>query len=82
MPEEKLDKSVEDQKSISTSRSPQFALYVLSKHGLNRAKKPIEVYTKQELSQLLKHFYFTSGSRNFSELLAMGIFDRLRLAKL
>ena len=62
MSEEELDKSVEDQKSISTSRSTQFALRTwqtwLEQSEFVEAEKPIEIYTKQELSQLLKHFYW------------------------
>ena len=63
MSEEDLDKSVEDQKSINTSRSTQFTLRTWQT-GLEQSefaeaeKKPIEVYTKQELSRLLKHFYW------------------------
>ena len=63
MSEEDLDKSVEDQKSINTSRSTQFALrtwqtWLEQSEFAEAEKKPIEVYTKQELSRLLKHFYW------------------------
>ena len=63
MSEEDLDKSVEDQKSINTSRSTQFALrtwqtWLEQSEFVEAEKKPIEVYTKQELSRLLKHFYW------------------------
>ena len=62
MSEEELDKSVEDQKSINTSRSTQFALrtcqtWFEQSESAEAEKKPIEVYTKQELSQLFKYFY-------------------------
>ena len=62
MSEEEPDKSVEDQKSgINTSRSTQFALrtwqaWLEQSKFVETKKKLIEVYTKQELSQLLKHF--------------------------
>ena len=63
MSEEDFDKSVEDQKSINTSRSTQFALrtwqtWLEQSEFAEAEKKPIEVYTKQELSRLLKHFYW------------------------
>ncbi|XP_078380345.1 uncharacterized protein KIAA1958-like [Oculina patagonica] len=63
MSEEELDKSVEDQKSINTSRSTQFAVrtwqaWLEQSDSVEVEKKTIEVYTKQELSQLLKHFYW------------------------
>ena len=63
MSEAELDKSVEDQKSINTSRSTQFALrtwqtWLEQSEFAEAEKKPIEVYTKQELSRLLKHFYW------------------------
>ena len=63
MPEEELHTSVEDQKSINASRSTQFALRTwrawLEQSEFGEAnKKPIEVHTKQELSGLLKHFYY------------------------
>ena len=63
MSEEDLDKSVEDQKSINTSRSTQFALrtwqtWLEQSEFAEAEKKPIEVYSKQELSRLLKHFYW------------------------
>ena len=63
MSEEDLDKSVEDQRSINTSRSTQFALrtwqtWVEQSEFAEAEKKPIEFYTKQELSRLLKHFYW------------------------
>ena len=72
MSEEEPDKSVEHQKSINTSRSTQFALHTWQawleqSEFVEAEKKPIEVYTKQELSQLPKHFYFTSGSRSSSK---------------
>ena len=62
MSEEQPDKSIEDQKSINTSRSTQSALrtwqaWLEQSEFVEAEKKPIEVYTKQELSQLLKHFY-------------------------
>ena len=51
MSEEELDKSVEDQKSINTSRSTQFALPTwqtwLEQREFVEAVKPFEVYTKQ-----------------------------------
>ena len=61
MSEEELDKSVENQKSINTSRSTQFALRTwqtwLEQSSFAEAEKnSTEVYTKQELSRLLKHF--------------------------
>ena len=63
MSEEDLDKSVEDQESINTSRSTQFALrtwqtWLEQREFAEAEKKPIEVYTKQELSRLLKHFFW------------------------
>ena len=63
MSEEDLDKSVEDQKSINTSRSTQFALrtwqtWLEQSEFAEAEKKPIEVCTKQEISRLLKHFYW------------------------
>ena len=66
MSEEKLDKSVEDhEKSINTIQAGQHKLnYVPWQTWLEQSefaeaeKKPIEVYTKQELSRLLKHFYW------------------------
>ena len=63
MSEEDLDKGVEDQESINTSRSTQFALrtwqtWLEQREFAEAEKKPIEVYTKQELSRLLKHFYW------------------------
>ena len=59
MSEEELHTSVEDQKSINTSRSTQFALRTWQTWLFAEAdKKPIEVHTKQELSRLLKHFYW------------------------
>ena len=74
MSEGELDKSVEDQKSINTSRLTQCALrtctwqlWLVQSEFVEAEKKPIEVYTKQELSQLLKHFYFTSGSKSSSK---------------
>ena len=72
MSEGELDKSFEDQKSINTSRSVQFALrtwqaWLEQSEFVEAEKKPIEVYTKQELSQLLKYFYFTSGSKSSSK---------------
>jgi len=59
---EDFDKSVEDHKSINTSRSTQFALrtcqtWLAQSEFALAEKKPIEIYTKQELSRLLKHFY-------------------------
>ena len=62
MSEEDLDISVEDQESINTSRSTQFALrtwqtWLEQREFAEAEKKPIEVYTKQVLSRLLKHFY-------------------------
>ena len=53
MSEEELDKSVEDQKSINTSRSTQFALrtwqtWLEQSEFAEVEKKPIEVYTKQD----------------------------------
>lgn len=55
MSEEELDKSVEDQKSINTSRSTQFALrtwqtWLEQSEFAEAEKKSIEVYMKQELS--------------------------------
>ena len=72
MSEEEHDKSVEDQKSINTSRSTQFPLrtwqaWLEQSEFVEAEKKPIEVYSKQELSQLLKHFYFTFGSKSSSK---------------
>ena len=72
MSEEELDKSVEDQKSINTSRSTQFTLctwkaWLEQSEFVEAEKKPIEVYTKQELSQFVKHFYVTSGSKSSSK---------------
>ena len=62
MSEEELDKSVEDQKSINTGGSTQFALrtwqtWLEQSEFAEAEMKRIEVYTKQELSRLLKHFY-------------------------
>ena len=65
MSEEQPDKSVEDQKSINTSRSTQSALRTWQAAWLEQSefveaeKKPVEVYTKQEFSQLLKHLYLS-----------------------
>ena len=75
MSEEEPDESVEDQKSIDTCRSTQFAVrtwqaseaWLEQSEFVEAEKKPNEVYTKQELSQLLKHFYFTSGSKSSSK---------------
>ena len=72
MSEEEPDESVEDQKSINTSRSKQFAVrtwqaWLEQSDFVEAEKKPNEVYTEQELSQLLKHFYFTSGSKRSSK---------------
>ena len=61
MSEEDLDKSVEDQESINTSRSTQlrtWQTWLEQREFAEAEKKPIEVYTKQELSRLLKHFYW------------------------
>ena len=63
MSEEDLDKSVEDQRGINTSRSTQFALrtwqtWLEQGEFAEAEKKPIEGYTKQKLSRLLKHFYW------------------------
>ena len=63
IPEEELDKSVEDQKSINTSRLTQFALrtchtWFEQSEFAEAEKNPIEVSTKEELSRLLKHFYW------------------------
>ena len=64
MSEEELDKSVDDQKkSINPSRSTQFALrtwqaWLEQSEFVEAEKKPIKIYTKKELSQLLKHFYW------------------------
>ena len=49
--EEELDKSVEDQKSINTNRSTQFALrtwqtWLEQSQFAQAEKKPLEVYTK------------------------------------
>ena len=62
MSEDEPDKSVEDQKSINTSGSTQFAVrtwqaLLEQSEFVEAEKKPIEVYTKQGLSQLLKHFH-------------------------
>ena len=62
MSEEELDQIVEDQKSINTGKSTQFALrtwqsWLEQNEFAEAEKKPIEVYTKQELFRLLKHFY-------------------------
>ena len=64
MSEEQPDKSVEDQKSINTSRSTQSALrtwqaWLEQSEFVEDEEKPVEVYTKQELSQLLKHLYLS-----------------------
>ena len=72
MSEEEPDKSVEDQKSINTSRSAQFAVHTWQawleqSEFVEAEKKSIEVYTKQELSQFLKHSYFTTGSKSSSK---------------
>ena len=61
MSEEELDKSVEDQKSVNTSRSTQFVLrtwqtWLEQSESAEAEKKHIKVYTKQELPRLLKHF--------------------------
>ena len=63
MSEEELDKSVEDQKSVNTWRSTQFVLrtwqtWLEQSESAEAEKKLIKVYTKQELSRLLKHFYW------------------------
>ncbi len=64
MSEGELDRSVEDQKSINTctSRSTQFAVgtwqaRLEQSDSVEVEKKAIEVFIKQELSQLLKQFY-------------------------
>ena len=72
MSEEELDKSVEDQVSINTSRSTQFALrtwqtWLEQSEFAEAEKKPIEVYTKQELSQLLEHFYWEIHTAKLTE---------------
>ena len=67
MSEEEPDKSVK-----VSSRSTQFAVRTWQARleqskFVEAEKKPIEVYTKQEFSQLLKHFYFTSSSKSSSK---------------
>ena len=73
MSEEEPDNSVEDsEKYLNTRRSTQFALrtwqaWLEQSEFVEAEKKPIEIYTKQEHSQLLKHFYFTSASKSSSK---------------
>ena len=64
MSQEKVSKT----SKVSIQAGQHNLHYVPGKHGWNRAslrieaekaeKKPIEVYTKQELTLLLKHFYW------------------------
>ena len=65
-----LDKSVKQQKIINTSRSIQFArrawqTWLERSEFVDAEKKLIEVYTKQELSKLLKHFFWEGTSVDY-----------------
>ena len=60
MTDEELEKSIDDQKSVNTCRSTKFAQRTWQA-WLERSefeKKPIETFTKQELTQMLAHFYW------------------------
>ena len=71
MSEEEPDKSV----NVSIQAGQHNLQYVPGKRQarleqsefVEAEKNPIEVYTKQEFSQLLKHFYFTSGFKSSSK---------------